>query len=80
MVNYTWYENEYSNFTDFINNNPQIKLGDTIHYETNNQEGYKKYIVTYEEKGVKEIKEIKEIENYVSRYMKKYMNEYKKKI
>jgi hypothetical protein len=59
MRNYRVYEDDGDTPYEKLNSNSNIMVGDTIEYFTNNQEGYKKYLVTSENgnKGLKLIKD-----------------------
>ena len=45
MSNYTCPADQYSNIYEFLEDNPQIKVGDTIDYVTPNQAGQRKYMI-----------------------------------
>lgn len=58
MNNYNVYEGE-GTVQGVLKNNKKIKVGDTIEYNTNNQEGQKKYEVILDKNKKKTLKEIK---------------------
>ena len=54
MVNYYVYEEEEPDYKiEELLKDPNVKIGDTITLQTNNQEGYKKWEVILDEHGNK---------------------------
>jgi thiol-disulfide isomerase/thioredoxin len=61
--NISVYEDDRETVESKLESDPDIQIGDTIEYNTNNQEGYKKYEVI-EDKDAKNNKGIKLIDSY----------------
>ena len=53
MTNFSVHEGSRKTVHSELRDNPDIKIGDTIDYVTNNQLGYQKYEVICIEKGLK---------------------------
>lgn len=54
----TWNVYEPDNVYEYLGANPEIKEGDIIEYDSNNQEGNKKYTVIIDENGEKGLQEM----------------------
>ena len=61
MTNYSVYEDEGKSVQEELNTNPNIVVGDTIEYISDNQMGYKKYRVML---GANNVKTLKLIDSY----------------
>ena len=67
MTNFTVYEGEGTVYQE-LETNPDIKVGDTIEFITNNQEGYEKYIVILGDTGEKSLELIDSYEHQMGYY------------
>jgi hypothetical protein len=63
MTNFSVYEGSGETPYSLLNTNPNIKIGDTIEYLTNNQQGYEKYRVIQNEENPN-AKNLKLIDSY----------------
>lgn len=66
--NYQVYEGEKNSVYKELKTNPNIAVGDTVEYITNNQMGYEKYKVILNEKGEKKIKLIDSYDHQMGFY------------
>ena len=63
MKNYNVSENNGHSVYDELETNKDIKVGDTISWITNNQQGYMKYKVVLDDEGKKDLKIIETYDN-----------------
>jgi hypothetical protein len=66
--NYQGYEGEGNSVQNKLKTNPNIAVGDTLEYITNNQMGYEKYKVILNEKGEKKLKLIDSYDHQMGLY------------
>jgi hypothetical protein len=66
--NYQVYEGEGNSVHDKFKTTPNIAVGDTVEYITNNQMGYEKYKVILNEKGEKKLKLIDSYDHQMGLY------------
>ena len=66
--NYQVYEGEGNSVHNKLKTTPNIALGDTVEYITNNQMGYEKYKVILNEKGEKKLKLIDSYDHQIGLY------------
>lgn len=71
MTNYAVYEEDRETVRQELETNPDIVIGDTIEYITNNQEGYQKYMVISDASGKKDIKIIDSYDHQTGGKIKK---------
>ncbi len=66
--NYQVYEGEGNSVYKELKTNPNIAVGDTVEYITNNQMGYEKYKVILDEKDEKKLKLIDSYDHHMGFY------------
>jgi hypothetical protein len=66
--NYQVYEGEGNSVQNKLKTTPNIAVGDTVEYITNNQMGYEKYKVILNEKGEKKLKLIDSYDHQMGLY------------
>jgi len=67
MTNFTVYEGN-GTVREELESNPDIKIGDTIEYLSNNQQGYEKYEVILGDDGEKSLKLIDSYDHQMGYY------------
>ena len=66
--NYQVYEGEGNSVQNKLKTTPNIAVGDTVEYITNNQMGYEKYKVILNENGEKKLKLIDSYDHQMGLY------------